>query len=237
MNKPLIISAVISAISAGTTFAATIELMPDLPLNGTTPTSSIYNSNGRLSGSGITAADVSGWLGGKSDGWYFTTGNGVISPAGAIVVDGVMNYQSVALWGGISTGTVMTVDFSDYTSLTLSGSALSQNADVSGVWSAWYETQDGDVVLLSQGDITYTDGQSWTDFSYTIEGAQYQEMASSGNGRVYFIVGYSNSGASFAYGQLKNASLKGDAVIPEPATTTLGLLGLAALASRRRKTA
>ncbi len=238
MSKPLIISTVISAIGVGTTFAATIELMPGLPLNGSTPTSAVYNSDGRLSGSGITAADVSGWLGGESDGWFFTTGNGVASPAGVIVTNGVMNCQPVNIWGGVSTGAVVTVDFADYASLTLSGSALSQSADVSGVWSFWYETTDGDVVMLSQGNIDYGDGVSWVDFSYTVDGEQYQQMAAAGNGRVYFVVGYSNSGGGFGYGQLKNASLKGDnAVIPEPATATLGLLGLAALASRRRKTA
>ncbi len=227
MNKPLFSSVVISILGVGFSSAQSIELMSEPDWNSTVYYE--YDSGGRLCNAGITGADVSGWLGGEADGWYATLGRerepgdgeGEKPSLDVVLTDfseGTLRCTTTD--AGVCTGTVMTVDFSNYTSLTLGGSTqLWVQGSVPSVLSLWYESSSGgEAVLLFKDTITYQEVDTWFGFSYTIEGDQYRQMAANGTGTLYFIIGIEGSGGKGAMQSIrfKDLSLTGN--IPEPAT-------------------
>lgn len=240
MNKPLFTPVVISILGMGFSSAQSVELMPELEDYLTA--GEYYEAGGRLCNDSITGADVSGWLGENEDGWYATIGGLPTEPdtiRDVVMVESPeVMLRCTSADAGICAGVVMTVDFSKYSSLTLNGSSYMWiQGSIPCVWSLWYESSSaGEAVLLYKDTIVYED-DSWLDFSCTVEGDQYRQMAADGTGKLYFVIGFDGSRGKnpLQSARFKDLSLTGN--IPEPATATLGLLGLAALASRRRRIA
>ena len=215
--------------------AATVELMPDIESIARQG----YNSSGRLAGNGITAADVKSWLGSSSraDGWYTTTGNGDMNGGQASVNTG---NQSITLpnmngTAGVCAGLKMTIEnIQTYEGLTFSFTLTPPGTGPTFTYSLWYETTDGDIVELCKGS-RGNNGSIW-NVSYDLTGEQMADMKANGNGKVYAVLG-SAGGNNGNNAVITDISLEGTLAVPEPATASLGLLGLAALMLRRRKAA
>lgn len=215
--------------------AATVELMPDIESIARQG----YNSSGRLAGNGITAADVKSWLGSSSraDGWYTTTGNGDMNWGQASVNTG---NQSITLpnmngTAGVCAGLKMTIEnIQTYEGLTFSFTLTPPGTGPTFTYSLWYETTDGDIVELCKGS-RGNNGSIW-NVSYDLTGEQMADMKANGNGKVYAVLG-SAGGNNGNNAVITDISLEGTLAVPEPATASLGLLGLAALMLRRRKAA
>lgn len=215
--------------------AATVELMPDIESIARQG----YNSSGRLAGNGITAADVKSWLGSSSraDGWYTTTGNGDMNWGQASVNTG---NQSITLpnmngTAGVCAGLKMTIDdIRAYDGLTFSFTLTPPGTGPTFTYSLWYETTDGDIVELYKGS-RGNNGSVW-NVSYDLTGEQMADMKANGNGKVYAVLG-SAGGNNGNNAVITDISLEGTLAVPEPATASLGLLGLAALMLRRRRSA
>ena len=215
--------------------AATVELMPDIESIARQG----YNSSGRLAGNGITAADVKSWLGSSSraDGWYTTTGNGDMNWGQASVNTG---NQSITLpnmngTAGVCAGLKMTIEnIQTYGGLTFSFTLTPPGTGPTFTYSLWYETTDGDIVELCKGS-RGNNGSVW-NVSYDLTGEQMADMKANGNGKVYAVLG-SAGGNNGNNAVITDISLEGTLAVPEPATASLGLLGLAALMLRRRRAA
>lgn len=215
--------------------AATVELMPDIESIARQG----YNSSGRLAGNGITAADVKSWLGSSSrtDGWYTTTGNGDMKWGQASVNTG---NQSITLpnmngTAGVCAGLKMTIEnIQTYDGLTFSFTLTPPGTGPTFTYSLWYETTDGDIVELCKGS-RGNNGSIW-NVSYDLTGEQMADMKTNGNGKVYAVLG-SAGGNNGNNAVITDISLEGTLAVPEPATASLGLLGLAALMLRRRRAA
>ncbi|MCC8149796.1 PEP-CTERM sorting domain-containing protein [Akkermansia sp.] len=215
--------------------AATVELMPDIESIARQG----YNSSGRLAGNGITATDVKSWLGSSSraDGWYTTTGNGDMNWGQASVNTG---NQSITLpnmngTAGVCAGLKMTIEnIQTYEGLAFSFTLTPPGTGPTFTYSLWYETTDGDIVELCKGS-RGNNGSVW-NVSYDLTGEQMADMKANGNGKVYAVLG-SAGGNNGNNAVITDISLEGTLAVPEPATASLGLLGLAALMLRRRRVA
>ncbi len=215
--------------------AATVELMPDIESIARQG----YNSSGRLAGNGITAADVKSWLGSSSraDGWYTTTGNGDMNWGQASVNTGTQSITLPNMNGtaGVCAGLKMTIEnIQTYEGLTFSFTLTPPGTGPTFTYSLWYETTDGDIVELCKGS-RGNNGSIW-NVSYDLTGEQMADMKANGNGKVYAVLG-SAGGNNGNNAVITDISLEGTLAVPEPATASLGLLGLAALMLRRRKAA
>lgn len=209
--------------------AATVELMPDIG----TMTRQGYNSAGRLAGSGITGNDVKNWLGNSSraDGWYTTTGNGDMRWGNATSnpEDQTINLPGMSGTAGCSFGLKMTItNIQDYSGLSFSMTLNPSGNSGSFTYSVWYETKDGEMVELCK-ETRSNNGTPW-NVHYDLTEEQLAAMKENGNGKVYAVVGSPGSSAT-----VEDLSLEGTLAVPEPASASLGLLGLAALLLRRRR--
>lgn len=220
---------------AATASAATVGLMPDIEsISGQTP----YNSAGRLPGNDITAADVKAWLGSASraDGWYTVTGNADMKWGQASVNTANQSIILPNMNGtkGVCAGLKMTIDnMQAYDGLTFSFTLTPPGTGPTFTYSLWYETADGDIVNLCKG--TRGNNASVWNVSYDLTDEQMAAMKANGNGKVYAVLG-SAGGNGGNNAVVTDISLEGTlAVVPEPATASLGLLGLAALMMRRRR--
>lgn len=210
--------------------AATIQLMPDI----TGIEEAGYSTAGRLTGSGITAADVAGWLGSRADGWYTTTGNGDMrwGSTTANPADQTLNLPSMNGTQGCCAGLKMTIDnIQDYSSLTFSFSLTSPSTASTYTYSLWYETSDGEIIQICQ-DSRGNDGSPW-NVSYNLTPEQLADLKAYGNGKIYAIIG--SQGGNGDQAIIGDLSLEGLLAIPEPATASLGLFGLAVMMLRRRR--
>lgn len=128
----------------------------------------------------------------------------------------------------------MTIDnIQAYDGLTFSFNLTPPGIGPTFTYSLWYETTNGDIVQLGQG--RRANNSSVWNVSYVLTDEQMADLKANGNGKVYVILGSqgSNDGNNAI---VRNISLEDTlAVVPEPATATLGLLGLAALMMRRRR--
>lgn len=220
---------------AVTASAATVELIPSIEdISNQSP----YNSADRLTTANITAADVQAWLGttSRSDGWYTTTGNGQMNwgQASVNVADQSIILPNMSGVGGVCAGLKMSIDnIHAYDGLTFSFSLAPPGQAPVYTYSLWYETIDGTIENLCKGT-RGADPSVW-DVSYDLTSDQMAAMKENGNGKVYAVLA-STAGHSGLNATITDISLEGTlAVVPEPATASLGLLGLAALMMRRRR--
>lgn len=218
---------------AASVSAATIELMPEI----TSITGQGYNSAGRLANNNITAADVKAWLGpaGRADGWYTTTGNGDMrwGQASVNAADQTISLPNMPGTSGVCAGLKMTIEnIQAYSGLTFSFSLTPPGTGPTYTYSVWYETTDGDLVELCRGS-RGNDASEW-NVSYNLTDEQLAAMKANGNGKVYAVIG-SSGGNNGNNGTVHDVSLEGTLAVPEPATASLSLLGLAALMLRRRR--
>lgn len=223
----------VASMVSATALAGTVQIFSPLA----TITARTYDAGGRLCNTNLTGSDVSGWLSGQADGWYTTTGNNDIR-WGYASIDATA--QSLSLpnmngTAGVCAGQKLTVNGLDaYTDMTFSFTLTPPASTGSSyTWSLWYETTTGSTVQLakeSKGSFT----TPW-NVSYTVEGTQYAEMAQNGNGKMYVVLG-STGGPNGPTATITDLSLMAtEAVVPEPAAATLGLLGFASLLMRRRR--
>ncbi|WP_418682426.1 PEP-CTERM sorting domain-containing protein, partial [Akkermansia sp.] len=116
--------------------------------------------------------------------------------------------------------------------LTFSFSLTPPGTGPTYTYSVWYETTDGDLVELCRGS-RGNDASEW-NVSYNLTDEQLAAMKANGNGKVYAVIG-SSGGNNGNNGTVHDVSLEGTLAVPEPATASLSLLGLAALMLRRRR--
>ena len=76
-------------------------------------------------------------------------------------------------------------------------------------------------------------GSVW-NVSYNLTDEQMSALKANGTGKVYAVLG-SSGGTNGNNATVTDISLEGTLAVPEPATASLGLLGLAALMLRRRR--
>ena len=216
---------------AGVAAAATVELMPDIGAM----TGQGYNSAGRLAGDGITGDDVKNWLGSRADGWYTTTGNGDMRWGNATsnTEDQTINLPSMSGTAGVCFGLKMTIEnIQAYEGLTFSFSLTPPGTGPTFTYSLWYETADGEFVNLCK-ESRGNNGSVW-NVSYNLTDEQMSALKANGTGKVYAVLG-SSGGTNGNNATVTDISLEGTLAVPEPATASLGLLGLAALMLRRRR--
>lgn len=233
MKKTLyLIGLGVAALSASAS-AATLHLMPEI----TGITGKGFNTAGRLTGSGITGNDVKNWLGNSSvtDGWYSTTGNGDMQwgKASVNVTNQTVTLPNMSGTQGVCAGLKMTMEnIQAYSGLTFSFSLTPPGTGPTFTYSVWYETTDGDMVELCKG--TRGNNASVWNISYDLTDEQLAAMKVNGNGKLYAVWG-SQRGNDGSSAVISDISLDGTLAVPEPATASLGLLGLAALMLRRRR--
>lgn len=213
--------------------AATIQLMPEITSVGT----KALNTAGRLTGNGITANDVKNWLGNDSvtDGWYSTTGNGDMKWGKATVNTDTqtINIPNMNDTKGVCAGLKMTMEnIQSYSGLTFSFSLTPPGTGPTFTYSVWYQTTDGDMVELCRG--TRGNNASVWNVSYGLTEEQMAAVKLNGNGRLYAVWG-SQGGANGNKAAISGIPLEGTLPVPEPATASLGLLGLGVLMLRRRR--
>ena len=218
---------------AASVSAATVELMPEI----SSITGQGYNSAGRLANNNITAADVKAWLGpaGRADGWYPTTGNADMrwGQASANAADQTITLPNMPGTIGVCAGLKMTIEnIQAYSGLTFSFSLTPPGTGPTYTYSVWYETTDGDLVELCKGS-RGNNASQW-NVSYDVTDEQLAAMKTNGNGKVYAVIG-SSGGNNGNNGIIRDISLEGTLAVPEPATASPSLLGLAALMMRRRR--
>lgn len=233
MKKTLyLIGLGVAALSASAS-AATLHLMPEI----TGITGKGLSTAGRLTGSGITGNDVKNWLGNSSvtDGWYSTTGNGDMQwgKASVNVANQTVTLPNMNGTQGVCAGLKMTMEnIQAYSGLTFSFSLTPPGTGPTFTYSVWYETTDGGMVELCKG--TRGNNASVWNISYDLTDEQLAAMKVNGNGKLYAVWG-SQGGTGGNNAVISDISLEGTLAVPEPATASLGLLGLAALMLRRRR--
>lgn len=223
----------VASMVAAEASAGTVQVFSPL----TTINALGYNSGGRLCNTSLTGSDVSAWLSGQADGWYTTTGNNDMRWGYASINATAQSLSLPNMNGtaGVCAGQKLTVnDLDAYTDMTFSFTMTPPSSTGSSyTWSLWYETTTGSTVEIaknSKGSFT----TPW-NVSYTIDGEQYAEMAQNGNGKMYVVLG-SAGGPNGPQATITDLSLTAtEAVVPEPASAALGLLGFASLLMRRRR--
>lgn len=233
MKKTLyLIGLGVAALSAAAS-GATLHLMPEI----TSITGKGLSTAGRLTGNGITGNDVKNWLGADSvaDGWYSTTGNGDMQwgKASADTANQTITLPNMNGTQGVCAGLKMTMEnIQDYSGLSFSFSLTPPGTGPTFTYSVWYETTDGEMVQLCKG--TRGNNASVWNISYDLTDDQLAAMKVNGNGKLYAVLG-SQGGSGSNNAIIRDISLEGTLAVPEPATASLGLLGLAALMLRRRR--
>lgn len=232
MKKTLyLLSLGVAALSAAAS-AATLQLIPEI----TDIKGEALSTAGRLTGNGITGNDVKNWLGRSiiTDGWYSTTGNGDMQwgKASADTANQTITLPNMNGTQGVCAGLKMTMEnIQDYSGLTFSFSLTPPGTGPTFTYSVWYETTGGEMVELCKE--TRGNNASVWNISYDLTDEQLAAMKVNGSGKLYAVWG-SQGGSNGNNAVISDISLEGTLAVPEPATVTLGLLGLAALMLRRR---
>lgn len=134
---------------------------------------------------------------------------------------------------GVCAGLKMTIEnIQAYEGLTFSFSLTPPGTGPTFTYSLWYETADGEFVNLCK-ESRGNNGSVW-NVSYNLTDEQMSALKANGTGKVYAVLG-SSGGTNGNNATVTDISLEGTLAVPEPATASLGLLGLAALMLRRRR--
>ena len=229
------------ALCCGAGMAATVAI----DLNGEAAEGTSLPANLKLSGFGnvnsgsvITAQKVVTWLQGTT-GWQGTTANGNSGSGiyGSVTASGdtdvSVSFINRNAYGGSIVGTAVTLtsDYASYTGLTLS-------VDCAGLHSGANFTTLNIVYQTAEGwQISQLTGQA----SSLIQTGMTLSVDLSGtpltSDTAYIVMSTRNGGGNTNSNLLFSMSATAEDVVPEPATASLSLLGLAALMVRRRRKA
>ncbi|MCC8020365.1 MAG: PEP-CTERM sorting domain-containing protein [Akkermansia sp.] len=229
MKKTLAILAAAVLLPATASADTTLDLLSTLSkstsiteINTSTFSSSITST--------VTALNVTTWLSGQSDGVYGTALNGTAnySPTSlSFTSAGDSSYTlGYTIRGGYGAGSVLGIvstidtDLSSVTSLSLSytnvnttiSSSLTLVYQVNGEWTSQqvsFSSTDGGTVTVDLGENTLS------------------------SSTVYAVLATSKGSWTQTTGTISLTAAS--SAVPEPATATLGLLALGALALRRRR--
>ncbi len=226
MKTTLITAALCLGLAASASADTTLDLLSTVADMDTTHAAKAFNSTG------ITDSTIASWLNGQSDGLYWTHMNGSTTSA-ASGADSVspsltsgesgytLSFTNRAGYSGSVVGIATTIseDTSSLTSLDLSYTA---STSVGGTIYLVYQV-DGEWTMKSA---EFTQNETAT---ITIDLSETALSSST----VYAVVVTTTGGGSKETGTISLTATSG--AVPEPATATLGLLALGALALRRRR--
>ncbi|MCD7797810.1 MAG: PEP-CTERM sorting domain-containing protein [Akkermansiaceae bacterium] len=175
----------------------------------------------------ISASTIAAWLDGQSDGLYWTFVNGSTSadnPVSPTLSSGESGY-TLSFWNrknynGSVVGIATTIE--DTSSLTSLDFSYTESVNEAGTIYLVYQT-GGTWTMESTGFTVGNEATISIDLSET-------SLSSS---TVYAVVVTTTGGGSKETGTISLTAASG--AVPEPATATLGLLALGALALRRRR--
>ncbi|MCD8070505.1 MAG: PEP-CTERM sorting domain-containing protein [Akkermansiaceae bacterium] len=229
MKKTLAILAAAVLLPAMASADTTLDLLSTLSTSTaiTEISTSIFSSSIT---STVTASNVTTWLSGQSDGVYGTALNGAtnFSPTNlSFTSSGDSSYTlAYTIRGGYGAGSVLGIvstidaDLSSVTSLSLSYTNV--NAAISSSLTLVYQV-DGEWVSR-QVSFSSTSGGTVT---VELEGDTLSAST------VYAVLATSKDSWTQTTGTISLTATS--SAVPEPATATLGLLALGALALRRRR--
>lgn len=233
MKKSLYLSAILMG-SAIVAQAATISLAD---FSSGTNTQYVFSSSSNITS--VTANQVTSWLSGKTDGWYATPANGNTGGQVFTVANPVspqdngsttLQFTNRAAYKGAVVGLKITLDdYAAYSNLNFSVDfqAIGGGTDGFSI-NLVYQTSEGwqiSTVSTSNAELSAS-----TDKTKTVSANLSQTPLT--DGAIYAVITSQTGGGT---SNTLNVSLQGEKSVPEPATATLGLLGLAALMVRRRK--
>ncbi len=211
-----------ASASADTT---TLDLLSTVADTSTTHAAKAFNSTG------ISASTIAAWLGSQSDGLYWTHMNGSTTAA-ASGIDSVspsltsgesgytLSFTNRTGYAGSVVGIATTI--SDTSSLTSLDFSYTASTSVGGTIYLVYQT--GGTWTMSSAAFTQNETATIT--------VDLGETALSSS-TVYAVVVTTTGGGNKSTGTISLTATSG--AVPEPATATLGLLALGALALRRRR--
>ena len=132
---------------------------------------------------------------------------------------------------GVCAGLKLTVpDMGAYEDMSFSFTLTPPSSGAANhTYSIWFGNKDGSLTKLSQE--TRNSSTAIWNVTYNLTTEQLADMNSNGDGKLYIVFG-STGGANGQTSVISDISLT--ASVPEPATSALGLLGLATLMLRRR---
>ncbi|MCC8021468.1 MAG: PEP-CTERM sorting domain-containing protein [Akkermansia sp.] len=212
-----------ASASADTT---TLDLLSTVADMGTTHAAKAFSST-----SNITASAIASWLGSQNDGLYWTHMNGSTTAA-ASGTDSVsptltsgesgytLSFTNRAGYSGSVVGIATTI--SDTSSLTSLDLSYTESVNEAGTIYLVYQV-NGEWTMKSTAFTVGSEATISVDLGETA-------LSSS---TVYAVVVTTTGGGSKETGTISLTAASG--AVPEPATATLGLLALGALALRRRR--
>ncbi len=227
MKTTLITAALCLGLAASASADTTLDLLETVADMDTTHVAKAFNS-----ADNITASAIASWLDGQSDGLYWTHMNGSTASA-ASGADSV----SPTLTSGSDSYTLSFKNRQGYSGSVV-GIATTISTDTSSLTSLDFSytesvNENGTIYLVYQtGDTWAMDSAAFTVGSEATISVDLSEKALSSS-TVYAVVVTTTGGGSKETGTISLTAASG--AVPEPATATLGLLALGALALRRRR--
>ncbi len=222
MKTTLITAALCLGLAASASADTTLDLLSTVADTSTTQVQYDFKANT------ISASTIASWLGSQSDGLYWTVMNGAEAASGSVSPTLTANESSYMLsflnrpwFGGSVVGIATTIsDTSSLTSLDLSYTEA--------------DNQDGYIYLVYQVNGEWT--MKSTAFTVGNEATISVDLSETelGSSTVYaVVVTTTGTGGTLETGTISLTAAS--SAVPEPATATLGLLALGALALRRRR--
>ncbi len=225
MKTTFITAALCLGLAASASADTTLDLLGTVADMGTTHAAKAFSSI-----ENITASAIASWLNGQSDGLYWTHMNGAtgsysetdsVSPS---LTSGensyTLSFTNRTGYSGSVVGIATTI--SDTSSLTSLDFSYTASTSVGGTIYLVYQT--GGTWTMSSAAFTQNETATIT--------VDLGETALSSS-TVYAVVVTTTGGGNKTTGTISLTATS--SAVPEPATATLGLLALGALALRRRR--
>ncbi len=222
MKTTLITAALCLGLAASASADTTLDLLSTVADMGTTQVQYDFYTDG------ITASTIASWLNGQSDGLYWTVMNGAAAASGSVSPTLTASSDSYTLsflnrpwFNGSVVGIATTI--SNTTSLTSLDFSYTEADNQGGTIYLVYQV-NGEWTMESTSFTVGTEATISIDLSGTA-------LSSS---TVYaVVVTTTGTGGTSETGTISLTAAS--SAVPEPATATLGLLALGALALRRRR--
>ncbi|MCC8020802.1 MAG: PEP-CTERM sorting domain-containing protein [Akkermansia sp.] len=226
MKTTFITAALCLGLAASASADTTLDLLSTVADTSTVQVAYTFNSTS-TSTENITASTIASWLNGQSDGLYWTFMNGSTSadnPVSPTLTSGESGY-TLSFWNrknynGSVVGIATTI--SDTSSLTSLDLSYTESVNEAGTIYLVYQV-NGEWTMKSTAFTVGSEATISVDLGETA-------LSSS---TVYAVVVTTTGGGSKETGTISLTAASG--AVPEPATATLGLLALGALALRRRR--